>query len=218
MQSAEAKRYCDMMVEVKGRTHLIRTFGATHVGVLPLPALVELFYLHVRKILELIAMGSLLANAKSFGVAHEKLKKYWNPKDLLRDIEKLNPNFYPKPIIQKPSKSPGILMDWLERKDDFLTKDQFITLYDKCGSVLHTKNPFRPDPDYPSLALEIPKWCTLIVNLLNAHTIRLQNDPNLYLIQMGNKDTSPTYTVFAPQTKMSASHPPEPNPTARPPS
>jgi hypothetical protein len=171
MHTQDADRYRAMMIEVKGRTHLIRNFAASHPGALPIPALTEFLYLHLRKILELVAMGSLLANAKSFGLAEEKLKRYWNAKDLLSDLEVLNPKFYPHPIIQKPSVHPGVLMDWLDRGDDFLTKDKFITLYEKCGGVLHARNPFRPDPDYLALILEVPKWCTWIVNLLNAHTI-----------------------------------------------
>jgi hypothetical protein len=43
-------------------------------------------------------------------------------------------------------------------------------------------------------------WGSRIVNLLNAHYIRLVNDPNLYLIQiqMASLDTKPNYTIFAP--------------------
>jgi hypothetical protein len=87
MQTKDADRYRVMMIEVKGRTRLIKNFAASHPGILPIPALVEFLFLHLRKILELIAMGSLLANSKSFGLAEEKLKRYWNAKDLIADLE-----------------------------------------------------------------------------------------------------------------------------------
>jgi hypothetical protein len=73
-----------------------------------------------------------------------------------------------------------------------------MTLYDKCGSILHAKNPFAPEHDYAKLEEEGPKWYLWIVNLLNAHTIRLVGDVNLYLIQMGDGTKPPTYDVFAP--------------------
>jgi hypothetical protein len=215
MQSADADKYRGMMIEVKARTYLIRNFAAAHPGVLPLPALAEFLYLHLRKLLELVAMGSLLANAKSFGLAEEKLKKYWNAKDLLSDLSAINPNFYPRPIIQKESSEPGVRMEWLDRDADYLTKDRFITLYDKCGGVLHARNPYRTEPDYASLIVEVPKWTTWIVNLLNAHTISLHGDPNLYLFQMGKEGRNPSYTPFAPKkspnSERSASHQPTPD-------
>ena len=199
MQTSDVDKYRAMLIEIKARTRLIRIFTATHPGVLPVPALAEFLYLHLRKILELVAMGSLLANAKSFGLAEEKLRRYWNAKELLNDLAALNPNFYPRPIIQKDSAEPGIKMVWLDRGNDYLTKDRFITLYDKCGSILHTRNPYRAELDSFALIEEVPKWSTWIVNLLDAHTITLHGDNHLYLFQMGAENANPSYTVFAPQ-------------------
>lgn len=45
---------------------------------------------------------------------------------------------------------------------------------------------------------ELPQWVTWIVNLLNAHTIRLKDDHNLYLFQMGAEGENPNSTPFAP--------------------
>ena len=126
------------------------------------------------------------------------IQKYWHAKDLLDEIEAVNPGSYPKPIIQKPSQRPGVKMDWHGRKDDFLTKDRFVTLYDKCGSIMHARNPFAPEPDHHKLDQQGPKWYLWIVNLLNAHLIRLVGDPNVYLIQMGSDSEAPTYAVFVP--------------------
>jgi len=86
----------------------------------------------------------------------------------------------------------------LEKKNDFLTKDRFVTLYNKCGSILHAQNPFAAVPDYQKMEEQGPKWYFWIVNLLNAHLIKLAGDPNLYLIQMNSGGESPTYHPFAP--------------------
>ena len=120
----------------------------------------------------------------------------WNAKDLLKDIQGINPDFYPKPVIQRPSERPGVKMDWLERSDDYLTKDRFITLYDKCGGILHARNPFAPEQDYPMLEQAAPNWHLLILNLLNAHTIRLVGQTDIWLMQMASDSESPTYTLF----------------------
>ena len=147
MKSEDAQRYCSMMAEIKARQRLIKQVGEGRVPWFPQPARVEFVYLQLRKVIELIAMGSLLANADAFSKVQSNIQSYWHAKNLLDDIEAINPEFYPKPIIQKPSQRTGVKMDWHERKDDFLTKDRFVTLYDKCGSIMHARNPFAAEAD-----------------------------------------------------------------------
>jgi hypothetical protein len=166
-----------MMAEIKARSRLVKEVGEGHAGAFARPARVEFVYLQFRKILELIAMGSLLANSKAFAQVQSKIQHYWNAKDLLKDIQGINPDFYPRPIIQKPSQRPGVKMDWLDRPDDYLTKDRFVTLYDKCGGILHARNPFAPKQDHPMLEQAAPKWYLWIVNLLNVAWSRDQTKP-----------------------------------------
>jgi len=196
MQSADAQRYCSIMTEIKARSRVIRAVCEGGIVRLPQPARVEFVYLQFRKIIELIATGSLLANAKTFSQVRPNLQIYWNAKDLLKDIHAINPDFYPKPIVQKPSNRPGVMMEWSDRPDDYLAKDRFMTLYDKCGSILHAKNPFAAEQDHAKLEEAGPRWYLWIVNLLIAHTIRLVDDVNLYLIQMGSDTASPSYTFW----------------------
>ncbi|MGH9359544.1 MAG: hypothetical protein ACRD1O_10275 [Terriglobia bacterium] len=183
------------MAEIKVRFKLIKDVGEAHVTAFPRGARVEFVYLQLRKTIELIAMGSLLANAEMFASIQSNIQGYWKAKDLLKELEALNPDFYPKPIIQQPKK-PGVKMEWLDRSDDFLTKDRFITLYDKCGGILHARNPFASEQDFAMLEKAAPKWYLWIVNLLNAHVIRLVGDAKLWLIQMGSDTKPPTYTIF----------------------
>jgi len=187
-----------MMAEIKTRHRLVKVVGEGHVLAFPQAARVEFVYVQFRKILELIAMGSLLANSKALAQVQSKIQRYWNAKDLLKDIQAINPDFYPRPIVQKPSQRPGVKMDWLDRSDDYLTKDRFVTLYDKFGGILHARNPFAREQDYSRLEKTAPNWYLWIQNLLNAHTIRLVGDPNIWLMQMGSDSKPPTYTLFAP--------------------
>jgi hypothetical protein len=95
-----------MMEEIKERSRLAKEVGEGRVLAFPQLARVEFVYLQFRKIIELIAMGSLLANAKTSAQVQSKVQSYWHAKDLLKDIHGINPDFYPKPIIQKPSQQP----------------------------------------------------------------------------------------------------------------
>lgn len=196
MQTTDAQRYCDLMAEIKARFKLIKDVGDGRITALPRDARVELVYLQFRKTIEQIAMGSLLANLQMHASIQLEIQKYWNAKDLLKKLKDLNPEFYPKPIIQKPSERPGVKIEWLDRLDDFLTKDRFITLYDKCGGILHAPNPLAPKQKLATLEKDAPKWFLWIINLLNAHVIRLVGDTTLWLIQMGSDKQPPTYTIF----------------------
>jgi hypothetical protein len=198
MQSAEAQKYCVMMAEIKTRWRLVKIVGEGRVSGFPPAVRVEFVYLQFRKILELIAMGSLLANSRVLGQVQSKIQRYWNAKNLLKDIQAINPDFYPKPIVQKPSQRPGINVDWLDRSGGYLTKDRFVTLYDKCGSILHAHNPFARQQDYLVLEKEAPNWHLWIRNLLNVHTIRLIGDATVWLMQMGSDPEPPTYHSFVP--------------------
>ena len=165
----------------------------------PFATNIESIYLQFRKILELIALGSLVANKDAFSSVYQDFAKYWNAELLVKDIERLNPGFYPRPIIQKPSNRPGVKMEWLERQGDYLTKDDLIKLYKKCGAIMHSGNPYGSQVDLAYYESKITYWLDRVVNLLNAHHITLVNDPNLYLIQMGANNAPPNYTPFVPR-------------------
>jgi hypothetical protein len=189
------------MAEIKLRTTVAAALANGMVHVVYKATTIESIYLQYRKMLELIALGSLVANKEVFSRIYADFSKYWNAELLIKDIERVNPDFYPRPIIQKPSSRPGVYMDWDERPNDYLTKDDLIKLYKKCGAIMHSGNPYGSQIDYGYYESMVGHWGSRIKNLLNAHYIRLVNDPNLYLIQMGSNNEAPSYGVFAPLEK-----------------
>ncbi len=190
-------KYLSLMEEIKQRTRLVKAIGETSSSLFPMHIRVEMLYLQFRKILELIAMGSLVANADALSQIQPNLHKYWRAKDLLRDIKNINQSFYPEPIIQKESNDPNIRMEWPDRSDDYLTEARFLTLYDNCADVLHARNPYGSKLDYKRLEKMGPKWYLQIINLLNAPIIHLVDEDNIWLIQMGTDIKPPTYTYFS---------------------
>jgi len=198
MNPESVQKYIALMAEIKRRTSVIDGFAKGPIHALYQATRIESIYLQFRKILELVAMGSLVANKAAFSRAYKKFAKYWNAELLVKDIQRINPNFYPKPIIQRSSAKTGVKMDWADRGPDYLTKDDLIKLYKKCGGIMHSGNPYGSQIDYGYYETGIGEWRTKIVNLLNAHQIRLINDENIYLVQMGATDATPSYTAFAP--------------------
>ncbi|MGA2630661.1 MAG: hypothetical protein ABSG54_10655 [Terriglobia bacterium] len=201
MNSQAVQKYCTLMGEIKRRTTVAQALanGITHV--VYKATTIESIYLQYRKMLELIALGSLVANKEVFSRVYQDFAKYWNAELLVKDIERVNPDFYPRPILQKPSEVPGLKMEWSDRPNDHLTKDELIKLYKKCGAIMHSGNPYGSQVDYAYYERMVAHWGTRIMNLLNAHSIRLVNDPHLYLIQMGSNEEAPSHYVFAPFDK-----------------
>jgi hypothetical protein len=199
MKPDDIQKYLDLMSEIKRRTAVVDAFAQGLVHAVYKATTIESIYLQYRKILELIALGSLVAQKDVFSKAYADFAKYWNAELLVKDMERLNPKFSPEPIIQQPSARPGVKMDWLARKDDFLTRDDLIKLYKKCGAIMHSGNPYGSQVDYGYYEKMVAHWRERIVNLLNAHLIRLVGDQNLYLVQMGASNAPPTYHVFAPK-------------------
>jgi hypothetical protein len=172
------------MKEIQHRTAVIGAFRCGSAATLCRATTVESVYLQFRKILELIAFGSLIANKSEVSKVHRKFSKYWLARCLLRDIERLNPDFYPRPFHEVPSKRPAVKMTLQYKKDGFLTKKEFLDLYGKCGAIMHASNPYGSRIDYGSYERSIPEWLGKIIGLLHSHTIRLVNSPKIYVVDM----------------------------------
>lgn len=176
--------YCALMNEVKKRmlaiTQMLErqtttSFPATNI---------EFMCLQLRKILELISMGSLVVNKDEFKAIGKKYEDFWNAKLILQDIERFNPGFYPTAIIEGPSQIEGVENDLQNKSEGFLTRDDFVKIYDKCGKMMHSNNPFGSHYDYGYYSGKIAEWVGLIVGLLNSHLIHIKGIDGFYLIHM----------------------------------
>jgi hypothetical protein len=177
-------KYLDLMEEIKKRYKVIRGFLKGQCHTLYKATTLECVYLQIRKILELIALGSLVVNKEEFAKYHKDFDKYWHGGRILQDIQKINPRFYPVPIKEEMSNEPGFTAQWKIITDGYLTKEDFIELYNSCGKILHADNPFGEKIDYSYYEKEIHLWTSKIIRLLNSHQIHLLGDENIYLIHM----------------------------------
>lgn len=187
-------RYCDQMELIKKRIEVILFFEQRKGGSLYAASTIESAYLQFRKILELIAMGSLIANKEIYSQEHTNFSRHWNARRILESLERLNPDFYPKPILEE--KGGAKLID---KENGFLTRDDFETLYNRYGALMHTDNPYGDQSDYGDYLAQIPKWRELITGLLNNHKIHLLGDPNMYVIHLQEaRDNKVHGYTFAP--------------------
>ncbi len=188
--------YCTLMNEVKRRMLAITqmrqgvrttSYKATNV---------EFMCLQIRKILELISMGSLVVNQEEFDAIGQKYAQYWNARLILQDIERLNPVFYPVAIQEVPSLRPGIINDLHNKTTGFLTREDFVKVYEKCGKMMHACNPFGYQSDLDYYNSMIPNWVDLIIGLLNSHLIHLKGVEGFYLIHMKENGREDVHGYF----------------------
>src|SRR2546427_9191534 len=178
----DPSRYLRCMEEVRDRLSLVKSVTSRKLSTGREFADAEFVFLQLRKVLELIAFASLTANKEQYSAAHAKFATHWNAKRMLADLEKVNPDFYPTPSappVVQPDKTkhvPAIA-------GGFLTKDDFVLLYDKCGEILHARNPFTDKPLTVNVLYPVTEWVSRIRTLLDLHLMHLHGG-NKWIVQV----------------------------------
>lgn len=168
----DRKIYANCMDEIKRRTHAV---FAVLEGQCTTPYPItntEFMCLQIRKILELIALASLASHKEEFARQHQKFAEMWRAKKILEDLEKLNPGFYPVPTEQVRDKN-GEVSEVRAISKPYLTKADFVDVYEMCSSLLHADNPYGSPKNLAEIAASIPGWMDKIKNLLNHHHVQL---------------------------------------------
>lgn len=159
---------------------------------------IENICLQIRKLLELIAMSSLIMNNEAFEKAEKSFKTMWNAKLILKDIKRIHPHFFPMSISGTLSKNENgsWVMDEIDHEP--LTEESFCKIYDKCGAALHIPNPFSENENlYHELGEKIPIWLDKIYLTMENHMVFLYGTDLAYAIQFNGLDLDKniTYTL-----------------------
>lgn len=140
---------------------------------------VEFQALQLRKIIEQIMLASLVANAEEYKKVSEKFGTEWNARLICRDIERINPDFFPKAVIDDHKNQ-------VLNNTDCITSDQLIDIYGKLHKFLHANNPFGEKYDYQKMSIYILESCKKIINLLNTHTVTLIGGKSILYVVMSS--------------------------------
>ena len=191
MDEINLKKYANIMKEIKFRiNYLLVDINNSPSSIM----MIEARYLQIRKVLELISLASLVANENEFKKHKNQYDRMYNARLIIQDIKRINPNYYPRPIIEYRDESKNI---WEDCKSGFLTEKELIKLYEKCGKLMHAHNPFSSSIDYTKYQLDLPKWIDKIIGLLHSHTIQLIDSDDVYLIHMQeDSDDEIHYYIF----------------------
>ena len=195
-QTELQKLYLRNMQIIKWRLRSIRDIQSGKTKTTFKMTNIEFCVLQIRKILELIALSALISDHDVYEKNLKNICSMWNARLILSDVERIHPDFYPKPIsINATDKSK-----WDDITDEYLTKEKFIRIYERCGKFLH-ENSLKMtiadiDNEYSKVWREITEWSILIMNLLNTHIIRLYNQKDLFYIAMNVEEQPPYGNIF----------------------
>jgi len=149
---------------------------------------IETIYLQLRKVLELIALGSLVANVDEYSRQEKKFAQHWHAARILDDLQAVNPNFYPVPGVQVKDETTEKVKSVDSLKKPFLTKADFVTLYEMCGAILHAENPYGQSRDVAGYDQQVSTWLDKTVALLNHHQIQLLDSDLMWWVIMHAED------------------------------
>jgi hypothetical protein len=184
LDTTHIEKYAATMKEVKLRMEVISLFLSGQLAAHYLPTTVETIGLQFRKVFELIAFASLSANRQRYSSVYADFTKHWEAAKLLKNLQRINPNFYPKPVIEVQTDRPPALHALEERQQDYLTQNELIKAHGRCGALMHGANPFGKSIEYESYQRRFPIWMARIMNLLNNHQIHLAGETGFWLIHM----------------------------------
>ena len=189
--------YVAQLREIKYRINVVLEIAHGNRFTTPYPATnVELIYLQFRKILELIALSSLVANKEEYAQIEKEFATEWRAKKILQKIKKINPDYYPAPSNQiKDPKTNGFTLEPIT--SGYLTEVNFTELYNLSSNLVHARNPFAPDLDLELYKSRISEWEGKIRTLLNHHSILLYRGKNMIAGGMqSEKDGEPFAAYF----------------------
>lgn len=184
-QNENHERYCVLMGEIKLRVHSLES-DARKVESFGLELKDEQVFvyeracLQLRKVLELIAFATLVANKQKFALAHPNFAEFWRAHKIMAKLKSINEFFYPVPVSETVRNR--VLNIEAVPDGTWLTEDECSKLIDLCGERLHIPNPFAPTK-FADLERPVAEWIARIKALLSTHTVALTDD-DVILVRM----------------------------------
>lgn len=191
------RKYATCMEELKLRTNVILSITSGSFTIAGREDFsTELACLHLRKALELLAFASLTANRGKYAEAHRNFTQHWNAKRLLENLERIHPDFYPRPVTLDNQERNGI-KNFTDVTAGYLTREDFVFLYDTTSQVLHTRNPFSREPGTIDFGYSIAEWVGRIQALLSTHYMRLVDSASLWVVFMKHPEDGRVHVLKA---------------------
>lgn len=178
----DVKRYLQLMREINSRFEACEKVLNRDIDLRYQRTTAEFLALQLRLILESIILSSLSAHTEIFERARNQLKKEHKVKNLVPELKKHNPYFFPVPLSQESSKT---ILQFINGHDNSLTLDELITEHGQTGELLHVPNPYKKSKiDYQAYINRAEEVLVKAAKLLAVHSILLHSHDQMILVFM----------------------------------
>jgi len=192
----EIEAYLKCLDEIHRRIQHVRAVLTGEMKIGNQEATIELVFVQLRKILELIAFSSLTANKEKYSIAHSNFARHWQAKGILQEVEKLNPCFYPVllqlPVTIRAGRKHSELVP-----EGYLTRDDFELLYQKSSDILHARNPFSDKGTLVEIGYSVEEWVSRIQTLLRLHLVHLVDNETKWVGEIRDDGSVHLYPLQA---------------------
>jgi len=189
------QKYCDLLEEIKLRIKSVQSIVNGDVSEKAFGDKIfaeEFMFLQIRKILELIAFGSLSSNIVVYEKTHSDYANNWRAKNILKRLRSINRDFYPLPLRQKDLDGDQHILENV--REGFLTEDDLVHLYDVSSQIIHSTNPYA-EVKKVDLQMSIDDWMHRIASLLWFHRIKLVDSNKSWLVYLMHPETGKSYAI-----------------------
>jgi hypothetical protein len=187
--------YAALMEEIKARMSWIESAVAASANWPSPQATYEFGYLQLRLICETLALGCLVVHGE--GGLRKKLKSEYAADKIIDRVEKLHPDFYPRPSIVSLHESGRY--DVHIKDSEFFTKNDLVKLYWKCGGILHRGNlkglmsRGAPEDGFPQIRDSLEK----LKSLLHCHTIFFLDNKTMVVCHFRHPEANGAFRWYA---------------------
>jgi hypothetical protein len=201
--------YRQFMEEVKVRLAASRTALKAAYRRLERPdtyLLAEFAVMQVRRITELVALGVVVAHNEIDDFRTNKLVDQWNADALFGQLAKLSDTAFPEPFTVTATDKDGNASIFIN-PENHMTKAELTSIYNKCGSLLHSgKLKSLGKPKRYDLG-EIQQWCIRLIRLLDHHVILLPGMQRSMIVFMAHEPDGHVHCQLSPLVKESGPPP-----------
>jgi hypothetical protein len=173
--------YASLMEEVNARLETI-SFAVQGTHRMHEMLAEEFCYFQLRLICEIVACGCLIAHGDLTGINLDKYKREWSADSIIKKLDKLHQDFYPKPriVTRRPER-----IDLQDRICGFLTKTDLLQLYGITHSRTHRGPLMGMTSRAPYVNVDfkpVTEWAAKIELLLNDHIIQSLDEKHTWLV------------------------------------
>ena len=146
---------------------------------------IDLLYLQIRKICELIMFACAVAHAPFLKNLNMEIRKGYSAHKIAQSFADFNPKFYPIPKVDVPYQD-GIRNVIDKPHQDYLSKEDFIKTYNLTGNILHAQREYQYR-NKDSLFNDGFSFCNKLKKLLSHHWIHVTDENAFAVIMKDNK-------------------------------